>query len=150
MRASRAPRLSFAVSFAIAGLLAAAPPTWSQQAGAPATAGASNGKVLTLADYPGWKRIQSAALSPNGRWVTWAVRPNDGDEVALDDHPILVNPGSVGQPRDGNPDASYLLLDLEAGRAEFRRVAYDIGLTQRLMREVSLPRWLIERLSLGR
>ena len=70
--------------------------------------------------------------------------------IALDARRALINPGSVGQPRDGNPDASYLLLDLEAGRAEFRRVAYDIGLTQRLMREVSLPRWLIERLSLGR
>ena len=70
--------------------------------------------------------------------------------IALDARRSLINPGSVGQPRDGNPDASYMVLDLEAGRAEFRRVAYDIGLTQRLMREVGLPRWLVERLSLGR
>jgi len=62
----------------------------------------------------------------------------------------LINPGSVGQPRDGNPDASYLILDLEAGVAEFHRVRYDIALTQRLMREVGLPRWLVERLSIGR
>jgi predicted phosphodiesterase len=70
--------------------------------------------------------------------------------IALDARRALINPGSVGQPRDGNPDASYLLLDIEAGRAEFRRVRYDIALTQRLMREASLPRWLIDRLSLGR
>lgn len=70
--------------------------------------------------------------------------------IALDAKRALINPGSVGQPRDGNPDASYLLLDVEAGRAEFRRVRYDIALTQRLMGEVGLPRWLIERLALGR
>jgi diadenosine tetraphosphatase ApaH/serine/threonine PP2A family protein phosphatase len=70
--------------------------------------------------------------------------------IALDARRSLINPGSVGQPRDGNPDASYLLLDTEAGVAEFRRARYDIALTQRLMREVSLPRWLVERLSIGR
>jgi diadenosine tetraphosphatase ApaH/serine/threonine PP2A family protein phosphatase len=63
---------------------------------------------------------------------------------------MLINPGSVGQPRDGNPDASYLLLDVDAGRAEFHRVRYDIALTQRLMREARLPVWLIERLPMGR
>jgi predicted phosphodiesterase len=70
--------------------------------------------------------------------------------ITLDARRALINPGSVGQPRDGNPDASYLILDVEAGRAEFHRVRYDIALTQRLMREVGLPRWLIERLAIGR
>jgi len=70
--------------------------------------------------------------------------------IVLDARRSLINPGSVGQPRDGNPLASYLLLDAEAGIAEFRRVPYEIALTQRLMREVGLPRWLIERLSIGR
>jgi len=78
------------------------------------------------------------------------VPATTADAIALDLRRTLMNPGSVGQPRDGNPDASYLLLDIEAGRAEFRRVRYDIALTQRLMREVSLPPWLIERLALGR
>lgn len=70
--------------------------------------------------------------------------------MVLDARRALINPGSVGQPRDGNPQASYLLLDTEAEIAEFRRVPYEIALTQRLMREVGLPRWLIERLSMGR
>jgi predicted phosphodiesterase len=70
--------------------------------------------------------------------------------IAIDARRALINPGSVGQPRDGNRDASYLILDMEAGVAEFRRVRYDIGLTQRLMREVGLPRWLVERLAIGR
>lgn len=78
------------------------------------------------------------------------VPATTADAIALDARRMLINPGSVGQPRDGNPDASYLLLDVEAGRAEFHRVRYDIALTQRLMREARLPVWLIERLPMGR
>ncbi len=78
------------------------------------------------------------------------VPATTGTAITVDARRSLMNPGSVGQPRDGNPDASYLLLDLAAGRAEFRRVPYDVALTQRLMRELDLPRWLIERLPLGR
>lgn len=63
---------------------------------------------------------------------------------------LMLNPGSVGQPRDGNPDSSYLVLDLEARTVEFRRVAYDIAATQALMRAADLPPWLVERLSHGR
>jgi diadenosine tetraphosphatase ApaH/serine/threonine PP2A family protein phosphatase len=70
--------------------------------------------------------------------------------ITLDARRALINPGSVGQPRDGNPDASYLVLDTDAGTAEYRRVPYDIEATQRLMRERELPRWLVERLRWGR
>ena len=66
----------------------------------------------------------------------------------------LLNPGSVGQPRDGLRDAAYATLEMDedAGRAsiEFRRVAYDIDRTQRLMREAGLPIRLVERLAFGR
>jgi diadenosine tetraphosphatase ApaH/serine/threonine PP2A family protein phosphatase len=62
----------------------------------------------------------------------------------------MLNPGSVGQPRDGNPASSYLLLDTDVAIAEFRRISYDVSLTQRLMREAGLPARLIERLSWGR
>src|SRR5512133_169687 len=47
----------------------------------------------------------------------------------------LLNPGSVGQPRDGDPRAAWLLLDREAGTACFRRVAYDVARTQVEIRE---------------
>ena len=60
----------------------------------------------------------------------------------------LLNPGSVGQPRDGDPRAAYLLLDLDAQRASFRRVAYDIEQTQAEIRAAGLPELLAERLSL--
>jgi diadenosine tetraphosphatase ApaH/serine/threonine PP2A family protein phosphatase len=70
--------------------------------------------------------------------------------IELGGRRALVNPGSVGQPRDGNPAASYLILDTDAGRVDFRRVRYDIDRTQRLMRQAGLPLRLAERLSYGR
>jgi diadenosine tetraphosphatase ApaH/serine/threonine PP2A family protein phosphatase len=72
-----------------------------------------------------------------------------GTELELDGAQALLNPGSVGQPRDGDPRAAYLLLDLDARRASFRRVEYDIERTQRDMREAGLPELLAARLELG-
>jgi len=63
---------------------------------------------------------------------------------------IILNPGSVGQPRDGNPDASYALLDTDAMTWEHRRVPYPIEITQERMRARELPPRLIERLDYGR
>jgi diadenosine tetraphosphatase ApaH/serine/threonine PP2A family protein phosphatase len=61
----------------------------------------------------------------------------------------LLNPGSVGQPRDGDPRSAYLLLDLNAGRAEFKRVEYEIERTQSEIRAAGLPEQLASRLSRG-
>jgi diadenosine tetraphosphatase ApaH/serine/threonine PP2A family protein phosphatase len=72
-----------------------------------------------------------------------------GTELEVGGARALLNPGSVGQPRDGDPRAAYLLLDLEAQRASFRRVAYDVERTQREMREAGLPELLAARLELG-
>ena len=73
----------------------------------------------------------------------------DGTDLELDGVRALLNPGSVGQPRDGDPRAAYLLLDLDAQRASFRRVEYDVKLTQREMRDAGLPEMLAGRLELG-
>ncbi len=62
----------------------------------------------------------------------------------------LVNVGSVGQPRDGNPAACFGLLDTDRGQFSFIRVPYEFGATQRKMLEVGLPRPLVERLAEGR
>ena len=62
----------------------------------------------------------------------------------------LVNTGSVGQPRDRDPKASYAVVDSSAARVEIIRVPYDIEETQRKMRDVGLPSFLIERLAAGR
>lgn len=75
-----------------------------------------------------------------------------------DDYPTLkmrpaeryiVNPGSVGQPRDQDPRAAYAFFDTETGRITFHRVKYDIHKTQEQMREAELPRPLIRRLMFG-
>ena len=61
----------------------------------------------------------------------------------------LLNPGSVGQPRDGDPRAAYLLLDLERKRATFHRTDYDVERTQAEMRAAGLPESLAARLTHG-
>jgi predicted phosphodiesterase len=72
-----------------------------------------------------------------------------GTELDLRDRRTLLNPGSVGQPRDGDPRAAYLVLDLEARTASFRRAEYDVARTQAEIREAGLPEMLAARLALG-
>jgi len=62
---------------------------------------------------------------------------------------FVINPGSVGQPRDSDPRAAYALLNTTLGCVEFHRVAYDIGRTQQKMRAAGLPSYLGERLAEG-
>ena len=61
----------------------------------------------------------------------------------------LLNPGSVGQPRDGDPRAAYLMLDLAAQTATFERVEYDVQRTQKEIRAAGLPDLLARRLATG-
>ena len=70
-------------------------------------------------------------------------------EVELDAGRLLLNPGSVGQPRDGDARAAWLLIDEGAGRARFRRTEYTVEQTQAEMRERELPEALAARLSFG-
>lgn len=63
-------------------------------------------------------------------------------------HRAIINPGSVGQPRDGDPRASYVIYDSEEG-FEFRRVPYNVYETQRKIGAVGLPTLLAERLLTG-
>jgi diadenosine tetraphosphatase ApaH/serine/threonine PP2A family protein phosphatase len=72
-----------------------------------------------------------------------------GLEERLGDERWLLNPGSVGQPRDGDANAAYLDLDLEQGWARFRRVVYPISRTQAEIRGRGLPDSLAERLAHG-
>jgi predicted phosphodiesterase len=61
----------------------------------------------------------------------------------------LVNPGSVGQPRDGDPRAAYLLYSPEERALSYRRVAYDVRKAQRKILDASLPPQLAARLAVG-
>lgn len=65
------------------------------------------------------------------------------------DRAWLVNFGSVGQPRDGDPRAAYGLFDAETGVVEFRRVEYDITRAQKAIRSAGLPERLAARLDRG-
>lgn len=67
----------------------------------------------------------------------------------LEGNRLIINPGGVGQPRNGDPRASYALYDSEQGVISYYRVSYDIATTQQRMREKSLPQRLITRLSYG-
>ena len=62
---------------------------------------------------------------------------------------VLMNVGSVGQPRDEDPRAAYALFDTDTGSASIRRVDYDIASVQQKIRDVGLPEVLAHRLSLG-
>ena len=77
------------------------------------------------------------------------IIPTDGSGAALDGPRLMLNPGSVGQPRDGDPRAGYLLLDLAARRATWGRVAYDVDAVRAQMAAVGLPVRLIDRLRHG-
>jgi diadenosine tetraphosphatase ApaH/serine/threonine PP2A family protein phosphatase len=90
----------------------------------------------------------ATALALHAQGLTGGVAPA-GFEARLEDGRWLLNPGSVGQPRDGNPDAAFLELDLDAKRARFRRVAYPVARTQEEIRERGLPDALAERLAHG-
>ena len=67
----------------------------------------------------------------------------------LRDRNWILNPGSVGQPRDGDPRAAWLMLDTETGHATWRRTVYDIAGAQAAIRQAGLPDSLAERLGYG-
>lgn len=69
---------------------------------------------------------------------------------AKDGERVLVNVGSVGQPRDRDPRASWCLVDDQLGSFEIVRVSYDIASTQRIMEQNGFPAFLVQRLELGR
>jgi diadenosine tetraphosphatase ApaH/serine/threonine PP2A family protein phosphatase len=80
-----------------------------------------------------------------------ALRPaQDGVSIELTEERMIINPGGVGQPRDGDPRASYALYDSTSATVTFSRVEYDIPKTQAAMQEAGLPAWLIERLAYGK
>jgi diadenosine tetraphosphatase ApaH/serine/threonine PP2A family protein phosphatase len=62
----------------------------------------------------------------------------------------MLNPGSIGQPRDADPRASFAIADLPNRTVEFWRVPYEIGAVQSRMRKAGLPEPLVQRLEFGR
>jgi diadenosine tetraphosphatase ApaH/serine/threonine PP2A family protein phosphatase len=97
----------------------------------------------------GHSHVPFVAVEASER-VPGMVALADGDELEVGEPRLVMNPGGVGQPRDGDPRAAYALYDSDARRVAFHRVEYDVAATQRKMAAAGLPRYLIERLSHGR
>jgi diadenosine tetraphosphatase ApaH/serine/threonine PP2A family protein phosphatase len=89
---------------------------------------------------------------PAAKRPTYAqgAQAGDGAGVETATGRWLLNPGSVGQPRDGDPRAAWLELDTEASTARYHRVPYDIDAAARAILDAGLPSPLAERLQIGR
>lgn len=110
---------------------------------------AAENLAVLKSEYPnvrlcffGHTHVKAVAPSPNG-----AAAETDALDLGSDG-PYLVNPGSVGQPRDGDTFASYVLV--EGTNVTYRFVEYDIERAQAKIREAGLPGTLADRLAVGR
>ena len=88
------------------------------------------------------------AFTRRGDSVAGTACP-EGSRADLGEGEWILNPGSVGQPRDRDPRAAWLLLDTEGWTATWRRVDYDIAGAQAAIREAGLPEALADRLEYG-
>ena len=90
----------------------------------------------------------------NSQLEVLQIRPRPGEPFAAlrveAQRRYLLNPGSIGQPRDGDPRAAFAIADLDHQTMEFWRVPYDISGVQERMRNARLPEPLVQRLVVGR
>jgi predicted phosphodiesterase len=121
-------------------------PTW-EYVTTLAIARASLDLLATPVGLHGHTHVPVAFIADEGR--TDVVPVEDATRLQLPDRPVLLNPGSVGQPRDGDPRAAYLVLDTEARVVTWHRVEYDIAAVMAAMHAVDLPIRLAERLRHG-
>ncbi len=112
-----------------------------------AIARANLGHITTTHGLHGHTHVPIAFTEEDGRMGV--VGPGPGSTLDLAGRRTLLNPGSVGQPRDGDPRASYLVLDPDAGTVSWQRVAYDIRSVQDAIRAAGLPGRLADRLGFG-
>lgn len=121
-------------------------PIWEYVTSVP-VARAGFGALQTRIGLHGHTHLPAAFLEEDGRIEV--VAPGDGSELALRGRRALVNPGSVGQPRDGDARSSFLVMDMDADTIRWHRATYDVAGVQVAMRSAGLPAPLAARLSLG-
>lgn len=114
----------------------------------PWTAGESFRLLTTAIGLFGHSHIQGGFAAAGAQ--VKPIDPRMGELKLISGVRYLINPGSVGQPRDGDPRAAYAIVDLDKNKVIYRRVAYDIAATQQEINRVGLPRELADRLSVGR
>ncbi|HUA60737.1 MAG TPA: metallophosphoesterase family protein [Verrucomicrobiae bacterium] len=101
----------------------------------------------------GHTHVQGGFIWNHSRVETIPRMPSDAQTHILDIDPecaYMINPGSVGQPRDGDPRAASVIYDSEAKVLTYVRTEYDIPGAQRQIRESALPAILADRLAVGR
>ena len=96
----------------------------------------------------GHSHVALSFVRPEGQPAT-GERRLDGERAGPPAGEWLLNPGSVGQPRDGDPRAAWMLLDLDAMSASFHRIPYDVEGAAAAIRAARLPDSLAERLEYG-
>jgi len=121
-------------------------PTWEYVTTTP-VARAGIAAMPTTGGLHGHTHVPIAFLEEDGRLET--MSPGAGSRLVLDGRRALVNPGSVGQPRDGIPTASWLLLDTDDRSVTWQRTAYDVASVQEAMVDLGLPDRLVARLAYG-
>jgi len=104
-------------------------------------------QISTPACWFGHTHLPSVFRDDDG--AVEQLTPAAGSSLRLDARRAMLNPGSVGQPRDGIPASSYAIVDTATRQVTWDRVAYDIAGTQEAMRAVHLPERLIARLDYG-
>lgn len=102
----------------------------------------------TLYCFVGHTHLPVIYYLPDDQRMAHLIVPENTTQVALAPRAII-NPGSVGQPRDRDPRAAYALLDMDDYTWEWHRVAYDITRVQERMRQAELPERHIVRLAAG-
>jgi diadenosine tetraphosphatase ApaH/serine/threonine PP2A family protein phosphatase len=121
-------------------------PIWEYVTSTPVARAGINA-MSTPSGLHGHTHVPIAFVEDDGRLET--MSPGAGSRLAIEGRRVLVNPGSVGQPRDGIPTASWLLLDTAADTLTWQRTAYDIEPVQAAMLAAGLPERLVARLSYG-
>lgn len=99
--------------------------------------------------FHGHSHVPSVFVSTDNG-TRMSAPPFDSDTVQVEeDKRYLINVGSVGQPRDGDPRACYVTLDTASGLIQFHRIEYPVSTVQERMGEVGLPEFLGKRLEIG-
>jgi diadenosine tetraphosphatase ApaH/serine/threonine PP2A family protein phosphatase len=99
--------------------------------------------------FIGHSHVALAFVRDDAKAETRGALREPGATADLREREWLLNPGSVGQPRDGDPRAAWVLLDTESSQAEWRRSRYDIAGAQDAIRAAGLPDSLADRLGYG-
>lgn len=94
--------------------------------------------------------VYATLNAPVGEWIKNQALSDGGTYMVPPAARVILNPGSVGQPRDGNPAASYAIFDTARHSFEVFRVPYDVARTQEAMLDVGLPQVLAARLAIGK